>query len=504
MTVDREHALALARDLAARGHLIGAERRPAASGPLHTHRDPGTGRAVADLGLAGPTEVDDAVDVARAALPAWRALAPHRRAALLDRLADLLDAERADAAALTAVDNGTPVSALDPGRATARWVRYYGGWVDKLDGRVRPGAGGVLDYALPEPYGVVAAVVPWNGPMMGMGQKAAPALAAGNTVVAKPPEIAPFGALRFAELALEAGFPPGVVNVVVGGAVAGAALVRHPGVDKITFTGGAAAAQDVMTGAAEALTPVTLELGGKSANIVFPDADLEVAATNAGLLGAVLLSSQGCALPTRLFIHEAVADEVLERLVVQIDAAVVGDPLDPATLMGPLATEAARDRVLGVVAEAVARGATLRTGGRALGAGRRRSGRRAERGLVPGPDRPHGGDRRSRRGPARGVRPRAQRPELHRRGRGRGPGQRPALWPGRLRAHPGPRPGPPGRPGPGGRHGHRERLPEQRPEPALRRGQAERLRPRRRPRGPRRVLAPQEHPDRRLSREGGI
>jgi aldehyde dehydrogenase (NAD+) len=155
---------------------------------------------------------------------------------------------------------------------------------------------------------------------------------------------------------------------VVGDAAAGAALVRHPGVDKITFTGGAAAARDVMTGAAEALTPVTLELGGKSANIVFPDADLEVAATNAGLLGAVLLSGQGCALPTRLFVHEAVADEVLERLVAQVDAAVVGDPLDPATLMGPLATEAARDRVLGVVAEAVARGATLRTGGRALGA----------------------------------------------------------------------------------------------------------------------------------------
>ncbi len=219
----------------------------------------------------------------------------------------------------------------------------------------------------PEPYGVVAAVVPWNGPMMGMGQKAAPALAAGNTVVAKPPEIAPFGAVRFGELALEAGIPPGVVNVVVGGVDAGAALVGHAGVDKISFTGGAAAAREVMVGAAGALTPLALELGGKSANIVFADADLAAASTMAGLLGTVLLSGQGCALPTRLFVHESVADEVVDRLVATVEAAAVGDPLDPATLMGPLATESARDRVLGVVAEAVAAGATVRTGGRGLG-----------------------------------------------------------------------------------------------------------------------------------------
>ena len=210
-------------------------------------------------------------------------------------------------------------------------------------------------------------MVPWNGPMMGMGQKAAPALAAGNTVVAKPPEIAPFGAVRFAELALEAGLPPGVVNVVVGGAEAGAALVRHAGVDKISFTGGAAAAREVMVAAAEALTPLALELGGKSANIVFADADLDAASTVGGLLGAVLLSGQGCALPTRLFVHESVAEELVDRLVAVVESAAVGDPLDPATLMGPLATEEARERVLGVIQDAIAAGATVRTGGRALG-----------------------------------------------------------------------------------------------------------------------------------------
>ncbi|HEY5888719.1 MAG TPA: aldehyde dehydrogenase family protein [Acidimicrobiales bacterium] len=365
----RAHATALARGVAERGLIIGSDRPTTASGGTHTHRDPATGAPVADVALAGTVEVDAAVAAARDALPAWRALAPHRRARLLNQLADRLDAEREDAATLTAVDNGTPVSTLDPGRAAAQWTRYYAGWVDKLEGRVLPAPGGSgLDFVLPEPYGVIAAMVPWNGPMMGMGQKAAPALAAGNTVVAKPPEIAPFGAVRFAELALDAGLPPGVVNVVVGGAEAGAALTRHRGVDKISFTGGAAAAREVMVGAAEALTPLALELGGKSANIVFADADLDAASTISGLLGAVLLSGQGCALPTRLFVHESVADELVDRVVALVGSAAVGDPLDPATLMGPLATEASRDRVLAVIEEAIGAGATLRTGGRALGA----------------------------------------------------------------------------------------------------------------------------------------
>jgi acyl-CoA reductase-like NAD-dependent aldehyde dehydrogenase len=292
-------------------------------------------------------------------------MSPSRRARLLNRLADLLEGDRDDAAALTAVDNGTPISSLDPGRATAAWVRYYAGWVDKLEGRVVPiGAG--LDYVTPEPYGVVAAIVPWNGPMMGMGQKAAPALAAGNVVVAKPPEIAPFGALRFAELAVEAGLPDGVVQVLVGGADAGAALVAHPGVDKISFTGGATAARAVMHGAAESLTPMALELGGKSANIVFADADLDAAAASAALLGAVLLSGQGCALPTRLFVQSTVAEQVIDHVVAVVEGAKVGDPLEADTLMGPLATEQARDRVLRMVEEATA---TVLTGGTRLDLG---------------------------------------------------------------------------------------------------------------------------------------
>jgi aldehyde dehydrogenase (NAD+) len=200
-----------------------------------------------------------------------------------------------------------------------------------------------------------------------MGQKAVPALAAGNTVVAKPPELAPFGAYLFAELALEAGLPPGVLNVVAGGAEAGEALVRHPGVDKISFTGGGTVARRVMTLAAETLKPVALELGGKSANILFPDADLDVAVPMAAMLGVQLLSGQGCALPTRLYVHDTIYDEVVARLVPFAETFRVGDPLDRRTQMGPVITEAAVDRILGMISRAVDGGATLHTGGTRLG-----------------------------------------------------------------------------------------------------------------------------------------
>ena len=205
---------------------------------------------------------------------------------------------------MNALDNGTPVSGIDSGAYTAAWTRYYAGWVDKLEGQVVPVYGAdALDYVLPEPYGVVGAIVPWNGPMMGMGQKAVP-----------------FGALMFAELALEAGLPPGACNVVPGGAVAGQALVRHPGVNKVSFTGGVDTARTVIAAAADHVVPLTLELGGKSANIIFPDADLDVAASVAAMLGAVLLSGQGCALPTRCYVHDDVYDDVVARIVAQVQS----------------------------------------------------------------------------------------------------------------------------------------------------------------------------------------
>jgi len=366
MTLDA--ATALVQSIAARGLLIGADRITTASGGTYAHHNPATGELHAEVVLAGGAEVDAAVTAARAARPEWQARPIPERVAVLLRLADLLERDRAEAAAINALDNGTPVSVLDSGAYAASWTRYYAGWVDKLEGQVVPVyAANHFDYVLPEPYGVIAAIVPWNGPMMGMGHKVAPALAAGNTVVCKPPEIAPFGALRYAELALEAGLPPGVLNVIPGGAVTGDALVRHPGVDKITFTGGVATARRVMVAAADAMTPLTFELGGKSANIIFPDADLDLACAVAGVLGAVALSGQGCALPTRLFVHDDVYAEVVERVVALVQSVTIGDPLDPATLMGPVVTQAACERVLGVIERARTEGAgTLLTGGHRL------------------------------------------------------------------------------------------------------------------------------------------
>ncbi|WP_249419845.1 aldehyde dehydrogenase family protein [Rhabdothermincola salaria] len=353
--------------LAGRGLLIDGDWAGPGRGGTYAHHDPATGRHQADVGLASAREVDDAVRAARAAFPSWRRTPPHRRAAVLARLADLLDEHAASSAALNALDNGTPVSAMPSGHYAASWTRYYAGWVDKLDGEVLPVHDtGALDYTRTEPYGVVAAIVPWNGPMMGMGQKVAPALAAGNTVVVKPPELAPFGALRFAELALEAGLPAGVLNVVPGGAATGQALVGHPGVAKISFTGGTATAREVMAIAARHCTPLALELGGKSANIVFADADLDTAVPVAAVLGAGLLSGQGCALPTRLYVDERVVDEVVARVVAQVESLPIGDPLDPSTLVGPLVNQAACTRVLGVIERAHADGARLATGGRRL------------------------------------------------------------------------------------------------------------------------------------------
>ena len=352
--------------LAAQGHLIGDQWVVNNDGGTHHHRNPATGAVQADVGLASAAGMDDAVKAATAAKGDWAARPPAGRAEILFRLADLLDEHAGEAAELAALDNGTPVSAMNPGAYTAAWVRYYAGWCDKLDDEVLSSGRG-REYVRLEPYGVIAAIPPWNGSMMGMGQKCGPALAAGNVVVAKPPEIAPFGMLRFAELAREAGLPPGVLNVVTGGPEAGAALVGHPGVNKISFTGGTTTARTLMQLAATNLTPLTFELGGKSANIIFPDADLQAAVAMAAYAGPTLLSGQGCALPTRLYVHDDVYDGVIGELVSTVEAAKVGDPLDPETTVGPVVTEAAMERILGVIERAKADGATLLCGGNRLG-----------------------------------------------------------------------------------------------------------------------------------------
>jgi aldehyde dehydrogenase (NAD+) len=354
------------RRLAGQGHLVGDEWQPSAADGVHLHRYAATGVVQAEVGLAGAADVDRAVAAARAAQPAWVGLGPDGRSRALMALADLLDAHRDEASELAALDNGTPVSVLRPGRYTAAWVRYYAELAPTVTDEELSVSRGTAVVRL-VPYGVVGVVPPWNGSMMGMGQKCGPALAAGNTVVVKPPELAPFGMLRFGELALEAGVPPGVVNIVVGGATAGTALAGHPGIDKLTFTGGAGTARSVMAAAAPNLTPLALELGGKSPNIVFADADLDAAATVAALAGTALLSGQGCALPTRTYVHENVYDELVDRVLATLAALQVGDPLDPTTFVGPVVSEPAMERILGVIDRAAADGARLLVGGGRLG-----------------------------------------------------------------------------------------------------------------------------------------
>jgi aldehyde dehydrogenase (NAD+) len=352
--------------LAEQGHLIGSQWVQSSEAGVHSHVYAATGRVQAEVGLGGAGDIDRAVDAARRAQPNWAALAPGKRASILFSLADLLDKQRHEAAELAALDTGAPVSVMNPGRYTASWVRYYAGWADKLYGDSWNERRHRVDVRL-EPYGVIAVFPPWNGSMMGMGQKCAPALAAGNTLVVKPPEIAPFGMLRFAELALEAGVPEGVINVVVGDAAAGHALVGHPDVGKISFTGGLATARALMATAARNLTPLALELGGKSPNLIFADADLETAADMAALGGTALLSGQGCALPTRTYVHEDVYEDVVQRILARLATLQVGDPLDPATFVGPVVTRGAMERILSVIELARSQGANLLAGGGRLG-----------------------------------------------------------------------------------------------------------------------------------------
>ena len=422
---------ATVRRLADQGHLMGDRWQPSAADGVHLHRYAATGAVQAEVGLAGAADVDRAVAAARAAQPAWAALGPDGRSAVLTALADLLEAHREEASELAALDNGTPVSVLRPGRYTAAWVRYYADLAPTVTDEELAVSRGTAAVRL-VPYGVVGVVPPWNGSMMGMGQKCGPALAAGNTVVVKPPELAPFGMLRFGELALEAGVPPGVVNIVVGGATAGTALAGHPGVDKLTFTGGAGTARAVMAAAAANLTPLALELGGKSPNIVFADADLDAAATVAALAGTALLSGQGCALPTRTYVHE-------DRL---------------RRSGGPGPGHAGRPAGGGPPRPGHVRGAGGHRGGHGADprrdrSGRRRrghaAGRRRATGWRPGrwvvrrPDRLRRRRPRQRPGPQRGVRPGAGHPPVLHRRRGHGQGQRQPLRAGRLRAHHRPR-----------------------------------------------------------------
>src|ERR1700722_8921657 len=304
--------------------------------------NPATEQPLAELEEAGIEQTDAAVARARAALPGWRAVAPSDRARLLRRLATLIEEHSEELAQIESRNVGKPISgARGEVGMVAAVFHFYAGAVDKHYGETIPAAGGV-DMTFREPLGVVASIVPWNFPLNIASWKLGPALACGNTVVLKPAELTPLSALRLGELILEAGIPEGVVNVLVGpGSVAGQRLIEHPDVPKIGFTGSTEVVRQVMQSAPGTIKRVTLELGGKSANVVFADADLERAAASAPY--AVFDNAgQDCCARSRILVERSAFDRFLELFVTATDGVVIGDPEDPATEMGPLVSAAHR------------------------------------------------------------------------------------------------------------------------------------------------------------------
>lgn len=346
---------------------IGNEWCDARSGDMFATTNPATGEVLARVAEAREEDVGLAVDAAREAFAgkAWRRMAPQKRSRLLWRLADLLDLHADELALLETRDNGKPYfeSRKIDVPSAALVLRYYAGLADKVQGDTIPVPGPFLNYTLREPVGVVGAVVPWNFPLSMAAWKAGPALACGNTVVLKPAEETPLTAVRLGELAAEAGFPPGVLNVTPGfGETAGAALVRHPGVDAISFTGSTETGRTVMREAAETLKKVSLELGGKSPNIVFADADLDQAVQGAST-GVFYGKGEVCAAGSRILVEASVHDRFVEGLAARAARTPVGDPMDPATRLGAVVSEAQLDRVMGYIEAGRRDGAKLVAGG---------------------------------------------------------------------------------------------------------------------------------------------
>ncbi|HET9094747.1 MAG TPA: aldehyde dehydrogenase [Solirubrobacteraceae bacterium] len=348
--------------------VIAGEAAEAASGRIYETENPYTGAPWATVPDAGPEDVDAAVDSARRALDGpWGAMTGFGRAALLHRLGDLITENAERLAELEVNDSGKLLREMrGQTRALGGWYTYFAGIADKLEGRQIPAPNpDYLVYTRREPVGVVAAITPWNSPLLLGSWKIAPALAAGCTVVVKPSEHSPVATLELARLIGEAGVPPGVVNVVTSRArEVGAALAGHRGVDKVAFTGSTATGRAVAHAAAENLNKVTLELGGKSPQIVFPDADLEAAA-NGVVAGVFAATGQTCMAGSRLIVHADVHDELVGLIARRAERIRLGDPTDPATEMGPVANRPQYEKVVGYLRTAREEGATAACGGEA-------------------------------------------------------------------------------------------------------------------------------------------
>jgi aldehyde dehydrogenase (NAD+) len=346
--------------------LIGGKAVDAISGRTFESQNPYTGRGWAVVPDGGPEDVDAAVAAARSALDGeWGQQTGFARAALLRRLGDLISDHAQQLARLEVNDSGKLYrEMIGQLNVLGTWYHYYAGLADKLEGRQIPAPNSnYLVYTRREPAGVVAAITPWNSPLLLMTWKVAPALAAGCTVVVKPSEHSPVSTLGFAKLFEQAGFPPGVFNVVTGlSREVGAALAGHPGVDKVAFTGSTATGRAVARAAAENLTKVTLELGGKSPQIVFPDADLRAAA-NGLVAGVFAATGQSCMAGSRLIVHDSAHDEMIQLVADRAARIKLGDPSDPETEMGPVANRPQYEKVLGYLKTAREEGATVVCGG---------------------------------------------------------------------------------------------------------------------------------------------
>jgi aldehyde dehydrogenase (NAD+) len=354
-------------DLGRKQLLIGGEWRDAAGSRTMAVINPATEETIAEVASATSDDVDAAVAAARAALDGpWGRMSGRDRGRLLWKLGDRLMDHADEFARLETLHNGKPISESRHIEipAAAECLQYFAGWADKVEGETIPVRSGHLVYTLREPLGVVAAIVPWNFPLLLASWKIAPALATGNTIILKPASQTPLTALAIGALALEVGFPPGVFNVVTGsGSTVGQALVEHPGVNKIAFTGDTSTGKGIMRSAADTLKHITLELGGKSPNIVFPDADLD-AAVRGATVGIFYGKGEVCAAGSRLLVDKSIKDEFVDKVVARTRKMVPGDPMDPKTRFGAIASKGQLERVLRYVDLATQEGARLMAGGR--------------------------------------------------------------------------------------------------------------------------------------------
>ena len=354
---------------AARPFLIGGRWRTG-SGRSFDSINPADGSVAATIAEAGPEDVDAAVNAARAAMdnPLWRDMHAHRRARLLHRLADLIERDAEHLAVLQTRDNGKTIAeSRHQAAATAEIFRYYAAVCEVTESEVMPHRGNYFSFSLYEPVGVVAALTPWNSPLTLEAQKLAPAIAAGNAVVLKPSEITPQIGLEFGRLALEAGFPAGVLNVLSGyGKTVGQPLVSHPGVDMVTFTGGTLAGKQIAQIAGERLIPAVVELGGKSPNIIFDDANLDEAIT--GAMFAIFTNcGQSCIAGSRIFVQSSIYDKFVARLVDATRALRVGDPFDAKTAVSPVASFPHRERIEAYIEHGRNHGGHILCGGKRPG-----------------------------------------------------------------------------------------------------------------------------------------